>query len=150
MEAAQPTMSTSNNTFGIIMGDLGAVQLCPVATTKASKNVLYNKALSWDQVLFGSKVYVEALRKEKWPNQHIRALINFFSKLDFQCTHLTSIPDKVFIEYQATMWHEWMTNWNFDISQFSLTRLQAIQSRVTMHVHQTALISNSLAYTSMH
>ena len=149
-EAAQPTTSTSNDTFGIITGDLGAVQLCPVAMIKASKNALYDEALSWDQVSFSSKVYVEALRKEKWPNQHIRALINFFSELDFQRTCLMSIPDKVFIEYQATVRHEWMTNWNFDISQFSLTRLQAIQSHVTMHMHQTALISNSLAYTSTH
>lgn len=147
-EAAQPTTSTSNDTFGIVTGDLGAVQLCPVATTKASKNALHDEALSWDQVSFGSKVYVEALRKGKWPDPHIRALISFFSELDFQRTRLTSIPDKVFVEYQATVRREWMHTWNFDISQFSLARLQAIQSRVTMHEHQTALVSNSLAYTS--
>ncbi|KAM6492301.1 hypothetical protein JOM56_002926 [Amanita muscaria] len=147
-EAAQPTTSTSNDTFGIITGDLGAVQLCPVATTKASKNALPDEALSWDQISFGSKVYVEALRKEKWPDQHIRALINFFSQLDFQRTRLTSIPDRVFIEYQATVRREWMSTWDFDISQFNIARLQAIQSRVTMHAHQTAIVSNQLAYVS--
>ena len=147
-EAAQPTTSTSNDTFGIVTGDLGAVQLCPVATTKASKNALPDEALSWDQVSFGSKVYMGALKNGKWSDSHIKALINFFSNLDFQRTHLTSIPDKVFVEYQATVRREWMETWKFDISQFSLIRLQAIHSCVTMRAHQTALVSNSLAHTS--
>jgi hypothetical protein len=147
-EAARPTTSTSNDTFGIITGDLGAVQLCPVATTKASKNALPDEALSWDQVSFGSKVYVEALRKGKWPDSHIKALINFFSTIEFQRTSLTSIPDKVFIEYQATVRREWIDTWKFDISKFNLARLLAIQSRVTMDAHQTALVSNSSAYYS--
>lgn len=98
-EASQPTTSTSNNTFGIITGDLGAVQLCPVATTKASKNALPDKALLWDQVSFASKVYVETLRKAKWPDEHLKALIKFFSQLNFQHTCITSIPDKGFIEW---------------------------------------------------
>lgn len=102
-EVAQPTTSTSNDTFGIIMGDLRAVQLCPVATTKASKNTLADEVLTWDQVSFTSKVYVETLRREKWPDQHIRALIKFFSELDVQHIQVVSIPDKAFIKYQAQM-----------------------------------------------
>jgi hypothetical protein len=35
----------SNDTFGIITGDLEAVQLCPVMMTKASKNTLPDEAL---------------------------------------------------------------------------------------------------------
>lgn len=70
-KASQPTTSTSNDTFGIVTGDLGAVQLCPVATTKASKNALPDESLSWDQISFASKVYVDALRKGQWPDQHV-------------------------------------------------------------------------------
>ena len=120
------------------MGNLGAIQLCPVVTTKASKNALPDEALSWDQVSFTSKVYVETLRKAKWPDEHLRALIKFFSQLDFQCTCITSIPDKGFVEYQVSVQCEWMDTWNFDISKFSLSRLQAIHSWVTFQ----ALVSN--------
>jgi hypothetical protein len=41
--------------------------------------------------LFSSKVYIEALRKGKWSDSHIKALISFFSHLEFQCTSLMSI-----------------------------------------------------------
>jgi hypothetical protein len=112
-EASQPTTSTSNDTFGIITSDLGAVQLCPIATTKASKNAWADEALSWDQVSFASKVYVKALRKEKWPEGHLKALIRFFSELKYQRTRLMSIRDKVFVEYQATIRRQWMDSFEF-------------------------------------
>ena len=140
-EALQPTMSTANDTFGIVMGDLGAIQLCPVVTTKASKNAQADEALSWDQVSFASKVYIETLRREQWPDQHIRALIKFFSELDFQCTQLVSIPDKVFIKYQASIQCEWMHVWNFDISKFSLTRLQVVMCTAQLQAIEPQLLS---------
>ncbi|KAF8351021.1 hypothetical protein F5887DRAFT_935570 [Amanita rubescens] len=138
-EASLPTTSTSNDTFGIVTGDLGAVQLCPVATTKASKNALPDESLSWDQISFASKVYVNALRKGQWSDEHILALVSFFSQLDYQRTQLTSVLDKVFIEYQATVRRQWMDAYEFDIAEFNLSRLHAIESRVTMHAHQVAL-----------
>ncbi|KAF8624454.1 hypothetical protein AX15_005866 [Amanita polypyramis BW_CC] len=138
-EASMPTTSTSNDTFGLVTGDLGAIQLCPVATTKASKNALPDESLSWDQISITSKVYVDTLRKGQWPDQHVWALVKFFSELDYQRTQFTSIPDRVFIKYQATVRRQWMDSYDFDISEFSLPRLHAIQTRVTMHAHQAAL-----------
>lgn len=98
-----------------------------MATTKASNNALPDESPPWDQISFASKVYVDALRKEQWPDQHVRALIKFFSELDYQRTPLTSDPDRIFIEYQATVRRQWT---DFDFSDFSL---QATSNSVPCH-----------------
>ena len=101
LEAAKPSISIANNTFGITMKDSSMVQLRSIASSKASCNALSNSSLSWDQIYFTGKVLVRVIKKEGWPLIHANLMVDFFCRLDYERSNLGHDVDNTLIEYHV-------------------------------------------------
>ena len=102
LKAAKPSTSVANNTFSITMEDSSMIQLQSIALSKASRNALSNRSLSWDQIYFTGKVLVRVMKEEEWPLTHANSMVDFFCWLDYEHSNLGHDTDNALIEYQAT------------------------------------------------
>ncbi|KAG5633894.1 hypothetical protein H0H81_004548, partial [Sphagnurus paluster] len=146
LEAAQPTASTASDTYRLVAGDIDSIQIRPISSTKASRNAVPDASLTWEQINFASKIMVQTMGEEKWPEPGIRQVVDFYVRLKYKRTKRKHASDTAIIEYQATVRREWFdalgTDREFDLALFSAERMQEIQSRLTIEKHDKAIVSH--------
>jgi len=126
----------------------------PTSTTTTSPNVLPDTALTCDQISFAGKILARIMKEERWPNTHIDAIVDFFCRLDNERINMGYDGGLALIEYQATVRKAWFdtlgTDRAFDLAEFNIQRLQAIQTPLSMSLHRRALVSppNTLVMTN--
>lgn len=146
LEAAQPTVSTALDTYGLVAGDISFIQIRPISSTKTSRNAVPDASLTWEQINFTSKIMVQTMGEERWPEPGIRQVVDFYVCLEYKRTKRKHASDTAIIEYQAMVQREWFdalgTDREFDLALFSVERMQEIQLQLTIEKHDKAIVSH--------
>jgi hypothetical protein len=127
--AAEESKSTSEEAFGLTKLD-DFVALKPVASFRASKNVIKDKDLTWRQMTMGKSSMLHHMNKLGWPEKHINALAHFYFVLEDHPMRLRPNGDKILIIFQATIRREWHDaldrNEGFNIAKINPETLRAV------------------------
>ncbi|KAG5633586.1 hypothetical protein H0H81_006677, partial [Sphagnurus paluster] len=78
--------STASDTYGLVAGDIDSIQIRPISSTKASRNAVPDASLTWEQINFASKIMVQTMGEEKWPEPGIRQVVDFYVRLEYEHT----------------------------------------------------------------
>ncbi|KAF8878338.1 hypothetical protein BD779DRAFT_1417247, partial [Infundibulicybe gibba] len=97
-DASKQRFSTPQDVLSMAR-DGDDLKLRPLAATRASRNALPDRALSWDQVFLGSKLLITHMTRTGWPRGHIETLSRFFVELDFIRAGKYRGYEHVIIEY---------------------------------------------------
>ncbi|KAF8801571.1 hypothetical protein BYT27DRAFT_7114696, partial [Phlegmacium glaucopus] len=81
MEDRDGAKTTADKAFGIAEVN-GIMALKPMASLKASKNIIKDRDLSWRQMTMGKNLMLHHMSKLGWPEKHINALAHFYFKLE--------------------------------------------------------------------
>ncbi|KAF8808236.1 hypothetical protein BYT27DRAFT_7255740 [Phlegmacium glaucopus] len=129
------------DTFGLTKVD-EMLSLRPVASLKASKNVIPDAELSWRQMTIARTTLVRNLAN-RWPTKHIQALAHFFMNLETHPYRHRPFGEKSLLIYQARArrnWHDLLKqNKAFNIAIINDNLLQTIHREV-LDGEQTNLI----------
>jgi hypothetical protein len=127
--AAEENKAAAEEAFGLTKVD-GFVALKPVASFKASKNVIKDKDLSWRQMSMGKNSMLHHMNKLGWPEKHVNALAHFYFILEDHPMRLRPDGDKVLITFQAVVRREWHDaldrNEGFNIAKINPDTLRAV------------------------
>ncbi|KAG5633492.1 hypothetical protein H0H81_007337 [Sphagnurus paluster] len=77
------------------------IALWQIASVKASKNVVKDVDLTWQQLNQGKNNFLEYIQKVEWPAKHIKALTMFFVNLELHPIMNQPGGEVVLIAYQA-------------------------------------------------
>ncbi|KAF8797344.1 hypothetical protein BYT27DRAFT_7265780 [Phlegmacium glaucopus] len=81
--------------------------LKPMASLKASKNIIKDRDLSWRQMMMGKNSMLHHKSKLGWPEKHINALAHFYFKLKDHPMQLQLNGNEILIIFQAVVRREW-------------------------------------------
>jgi hypothetical protein len=102
-DASKIAPTAVDDTFSLLRTELG-LAFQQVKAAKASKNVISDEALTWDQILTARHNLLDAAAA--WPDKHRVALAEFFMNLE--ALKATGSNVRTLILYQATarrLWH---------------------------------------------
>ena len=127
--AAEESRTTAEEAFGLTRLD-GFVALKPVASFRASKNIVKDRDLTWRQMTMGKNSLLHHMNKLGWPEKHINALAHFYFILEDHPMRLRPDGDKILIIFQAAVRREWHDaldrNEGFNIAKINPDTLRAI------------------------
>lgn len=135
-----------DDTYGLSrVGDL--VSLRSISAVRASKNVIQDTDLSWNQMTYAKAGYLQHLEKAGWPAKHIDALAHFFIGIETSSFRARTHGEKVLITYQARVrrhWHDQLkseTGNAFNIAVISNGLLESISNEIWDKVHAKREVS---------
>lgn len=146
LDAAASDSSTSDDTFGLSRTGSG-LTLKPVSASRASKNVIPDQDLTWEQMLFARNVFVQQIQHAQWPASHVQAILKFFVGIEVHpFTHMDEMGLRALIVYQARVrrdWHARLTrNEGFNLSIFNEVLLNGILVELTTrHLRNAQTVS---------
>ena len=87
------------------VGDL--VSFRSISAVRASKNVILDANLSWNQMSYAKNILLQHLEKADWPVKHISALAHFFIGLESSPYRTRACGEKILLTYQARVRRHW-------------------------------------------
>ena len=106
LDAMSSQRTEADDTFGLSkMGDL--VSLRSISALRASKNVIQDVDLTWNQLTYAKTSYLQHLGKAGWPQKHVDALAHFFIALESSPFRGRTHGEKILITYQAKVRRHW-------------------------------------------
>ena len=136
MDGSKITPTAADDTFGLLPTH-GGLALQQIKASRASHNVIGNKALTWDQITTARHHFITAAAG--WPDKHRMAMAEFFMNLE-SLKASGSCPCTL-IAYQATARRHWHATLKgigqpFNISNISKPLLLTLENRVRDHDHR--------------
>jgi hypothetical protein len=130
-DASKLTHTAADETYGFKSMDTGVVALQQVKATKASRNVLNDEALSWEQIATARHNLLDAAAG--WPEKHRRALAEFFMNLE--ALKASGSNTRALILYQAAArrrWHGTLKGLGdrFNLANISKPLLLSIENKI--------------------
>ncbi|KAG5644823.1 hypothetical protein H0H81_009346, partial [Sphagnurus paluster] len=108
-DAQRSTRTDADDTYGISrMGEM--VTLRSVASVQASKRVVQDADITWDQFSFGYKSFIKYISRAGWPVTHVQALLKFFVQLESSRYLQRPNGQATVLTYQARVRRQWMDN----------------------------------------
>ncbi|KAJ7076770.1 hypothetical protein B0H15DRAFT_790221 [Mycena belliarum] len=109
-DAAASAASKTINEDALALAKLDDfVGLRPAASFSASKNVVKDNDLSWEQLLFAKNSMLEHMAALSWPDKHVSSLADFWYSLETHPSRSLLHGDRIVLTYQAEVrieWHE--------------------------------------------
>ena len=105
-EANKATPSVADKTFGLLKTNFG-IALQPLKATKASKNVMVDEYLSWEQIMTARHTMINTTSHVGWNKKLTLALAQFY--INFEGLKSDGYNPRALILYQAVVqkqWHE--------------------------------------------
>jgi hypothetical protein len=132
VDASANQRTQHEDTFGLTKVD-EMLSLRPVASLKASKNVIQDVDLTWRQMTIARTTFIQQIT-ERWPPKHVNALALFFMNIETHPYRLRSLGERSLISYQARArrnWHDQLKlNKAFNIANVNMNLLQDIHKEV--------------------
>lgn len=118
LDASKITPTAADDTFGLLRTELG-LTLQQVKATRASRNVVVDELLSWDQIATARHNIIDAA--SGWPIKHRMALAKFFMNLEAMKAKGTN--PRSLILYQAMVRKRWHTTLKGTGKAFNLANI---------------------------
>ena len=112
-----------------------------ISAVRASKNVIQDIDLSWNQLTHTKTSYLQHLGKAGWPQKHINALARFFIGLESSLFCTRTHGERILITYQARVHRHWHNrlkqddDGSFNIALINNNLLEAIVNEIWDGVH---------------
>jgi hypothetical protein len=106
LDASDTHRTAAEEAFGLSKVD-GFVALKPVASFKASRNVLRDIDLTWRQMTMGKTLLLLHMAKAGWSEAHTTALTHFFLNLEMSDYRSRPNGERILLAYQAWVRREW-------------------------------------------
>ena len=117
------------------------ISLRSISAVRASKNVIQDIDLSWNQLMYAKTSYLQQLGKAGWPQKHVDALTHFFIGLKSSPFCSQTHGEKTLITYQARVHHHWHdqlkqdSDGAFNIALINDNLLESISNEIWDGVH---------------
>jgi len=105
-EAQDSSRTQSDDAYGLTKVD-DLVTLKPVASFKASRNVIPDADLTWNQLNVGKNALIRYMEICSWPQKHIQSFAHFYFNLELDPMHTHPNSEKVLIIYHARVRRQW-------------------------------------------
>lgn len=134
-EAASKDTSTAKESLAATQID-DVIVFQSVGAHKPSNKVQKDTELSWRDISIAKTLLIKLLRVNKWPEEHVLALEEFFYELEKHDMHRRPKGTEAVIRYQAEVRRSW---WNllkapdatlFDIAAINETRMERIYNEI--------------------
>ncbi|KAF8815074.1 hypothetical protein BYT27DRAFT_6855695 [Phlegmacium glaucopus] len=129
-----------------ITKDDNSLSLRPMASMKASRNVIPDTDLLWRQMTIARTTLVQHLAN-RWPTKHIQAIAQFFMNLEVHPYRHRPFGERSLLIYQARArrnWHDQLKqNKAFNIAIINDNLLQTIHREV-LDNEQTSMIQSQI------
>jgi hypothetical protein len=150
LDAQSNQCTEADDAYGLSrVGDM--VSFRSISAVQASKNVIQDVDLLWNQLTHAKTSYLQHLEKAGWPQKHIDALAHFFIGLESNPFCARTHGERILITYQARVhqhWHDQLKQGNdggFNIALINDSLLEAISNEIWDSVHTTNKREVSLA-----
>jgi len=80
-EANKTTPTTADDTFGFLNTDTG-LALQPIKASKASRNVISDEQLTWEQIMTARHNLIDTLTQADWPQDYILSLAELYINME--------------------------------------------------------------------
>ena len=132
-EAQDSSRIQSDDAYALTKVD-DLVALKPVASFKASWNVIPNADLTWNQLNVGKNTLIRYMEICSWIQKHIQSFAHFYFNLELDLMHARPNGEKVLIIYHARVrrqWHDDLSQGQgFNIMQINQKLLSAVTEEV--------------------
>ena len=148
-EAQDSSKAQSDDAYGLTKID-DLVALKPVASFKASRNVIQDADLTWRQMNIAKNNMLRYMDLCGWPPRHSQSFAHFYFNLELDPMRARPNGEKVLILYQAKVrrqWHDDLSRGEgFNISQINQRLLSAVAEEVwdTIRTEAIKKVSGSL------
>ncbi|KAG6812363.1 hypothetical protein H0H87_009830, partial [Tephrocybe sp. NHM501043] len=106
-DALRTQRTEADDSFGMTrIGEL--VTLRPVASVQASKRVIQDEDLTWEQFHYAHRCFIQHIMKSKWPDEHAQALLRFFIEIESSPFVTRENGKKALLTYAARVQWNWM------------------------------------------
>ena len=105
-EAQVSSRAQSDDAYGLTKVD-DLVALKPVASVKASRNVIQDADLTWRQMNVGKNTMLRFMDLCDWPQKHVQSLAHFYFNIELEPMRSHPNGEKVLIAYQARVRRQW-------------------------------------------
>jgi hypothetical protein len=140
LDAQSNQRTEADDAYGLSrVGDM--VSFRSISAVRASKNVIQDVDLSWNQLTHAKTSYLQHLGKAGWPQKHIDALAHFFIGLESSPFRNRTHGERILITYQARVrrhWHDRLKqddDGSFNIALINDNLLEAIANEIWDGVH---------------
>ena len=132
-KAQDSSRAQSDDAYGLTKVD-DLVVLKPVASLKASRNVVSDTDLTWRQLNVGKNTMLRYMDLCGWPSRHTQSFAHFYFNLELDPMRARPNGEKVLIIYQAKVrrqWHDDLSRGEgFNISQINQKLLSTVAEEV--------------------
>jgi hypothetical protein len=132
LSAAEESKAAADEAFGLTKLD-DFIALKPVASFRASKNVIKDQDLTWRQMTMGKNSMIHHMNKLGWPEKHIDSFAHFYFQLDDHPMRELENGDEIILIFQATMRKEWHDaldrNEGFNIAKINPDTLRSVADK---------------------
>ena len=132
-EAQNSSRAQSDDAYGLTKVD-DLIALRPVASFKASWNVISDTNLTWRQLNVSKNTMLRYMDLCSWPPRHTQSFAHFYFNLELNPMHARPNGEKVLIIYQAKVRRQWHDDlsWGegFNISQINQKLLSMVAEEV--------------------
>ncbi|KDQ52910.1 hypothetical protein JAAARDRAFT_138055, partial [Jaapia argillacea MUCL 33604] len=133
LDAFKNAHTTADDALSLTGTD-GYVTLRPVAAFKASRNVVRDEDLTWEQMTMGKNAMLQMAEKLGWNAKHITALATFYFNLEQHPSRGLDAKNRALLLYQARVrrdWHDRLErDEGFNIGTINETLLRSISEEI--------------------
>ena len=105
-EAQVSSRAQSDDAYGFTKVD-NLVALKPVASVKASHNVIQDADLTWRQMNVRKNTMLRFMDLCDWPQKHVQSLAHFYFNIELEPMRSRPNGEKILIAYQARVRRQW-------------------------------------------
>ena len=105
-EAQDTSKAQSDDAYGITKVD-DLVALKPVASFKASRNVVPDADLTWRQMNVGKNTMLRFMDLCDWPQKHVQSFAHFYFNIEVDPMCSQPNGERILIAYQAKVRRQW-------------------------------------------
>ncbi|KAH7916684.1 hypothetical protein BJ138DRAFT_1108472 [Hygrophoropsis aurantiaca] len=105
-DSARSNKSSSEEAFGIARVD-DHIALRPLASFKASRNVLHDHELTFSQLLQAKNCFLVNIQKAGWTQKHIDAIATLYFKIEMHEYRIRAHGERVLLVYASRARKEW-------------------------------------------
>jgi hypothetical protein len=107
LDAALAQRTSADDAYGISRSDSDFMVLKPVASVCASRKVLRDEDITWDQMEIGAALLLRHMHQNSWPLTATDALSVFWYKLQNHEMRTRPNGQRILMAYQARVRREW-------------------------------------------
>ena len=152
-EAQDSSKAHSDDAYGLTKID-DLVALKPVASFKASWNVILDADLTWRQMNVAKNTMLRYIDLCSWPPKHTQSFAHFYFNLKLDPMRARPNGEKVLIIYQAKVrrqWHDDLSRGEgFNIAQINQKLLSAVAEEVWDAIRTDAIKKVSVSPKKLH